>query len=94
MRDERRVTNAMTWSASQIVAMASTNSERLRLVKDRIRDRWDDFIVEQGFERASFHVPTRNELSCWVAESILHDIDEHIVRNAWKPTDLSYFPEE
>ena len=62
-------------------------------LKDRIRDRWDDFIVEQGFERMSFHVPTRNELSCWVAESI-HDIDENIVRNAWKPTDLSYFPEE
>lgn len=64
-----------------------------RPLKSRIRRAWYNFMLEQGLDVDVFPSPSRDELSRWVADS-LYDLDEELIKNAWKKTDASYFPDE
>lgn len=58
--------------------------------KARIRDLWQEYVMELGTDSAIFKTPDRKTVAKWVTEAHT-TISSDIVRNAWRKTGLSYF---
>ena len=62
-------------------------------MKDRVRSRWWDWMIQQGPEQATFVGASRELGTKWVVEA-WESIPEAIVRNSWRKDGYSYFLEE
>ena len=60
--------------------------------KNRVRDRWGQWMMEQGVNTAMSHPPSQKTLSEWIIDS-LNDIGPTIIRNSWRHGEYSYFPD-
>jgi hypothetical protein len=60
--------------------------------KDRLRDLWRAWMLEQGLDRTLWETPKRDLMSFWACQA-WEGIPGDIVRNSWRKTDFSYFPE-
>ncbi|KAG7347041.1 DDE superfamily endonuclease [Nitzschia inconspicua] len=61
--------------------------------KDQVRSKWWQWMMDQGADRSTFVSASRELGTKWVSES-WEAITEVTIRNAWRKTGLSYFPEE
>ncbi|KAG7337816.1 DDE superfamily endonuclease [Nitzschia inconspicua] len=62
-------------------------------LKDRIKSQWWEWMIGFGQDGGNIPTPSREDVQHWVVEA-WNSIGAHIIRNAWRKTDLSYFPEE
>ena len=62
-----------------------------KFFKDRLKEHWWDWRLEQNPERSVTMTPSRELLSTWVKNS-WDEIPADIVRNTWRKTGMSYFP--
>lgn len=60
-------------------------------LKNRIRHKWEDYMLTEGLLHNRTKPPSRQRLAEWCIDS-LKEIDEQIVRNAWLHRDYSLFP--
>ncbi|KAG7344198.1 DDE superfamily endonuclease [Nitzschia inconspicua] len=61
--------------------------------KDRIKSQWWEWTIGFGQDGGNIPTPSREDVQHWVVEA-WNSIGAHIIQNAWRKTDLSYFPEE
>ena len=61
--------------------------------KNRVRNLWEEWMLEQGINNVISKPPSRKTLSEWIIKS-LEDIGPHIVKNSWRHGEYSYFPDE
>jgi len=61
--------------------------------KDRLTHRWEQHIIGQGVDTATFMAPSRGEMAQWVADE-LKDISRATVQNSWRSSGFNYFPED
>ncbi|KAG7344129.1 DDE superfamily endonuclease [Nitzschia inconspicua] len=61
--------------------------------KDRIKSQWWEWMIGFGEDGGNIPTPSREDVQHWVIEA-WNSIGAHIIQNAWRKTDLSYFPEE
>ncbi|KAG7368805.1 DDE superfamily endonuclease [Nitzschia inconspicua] len=61
--------------------------------KDQVRSKWWQWMMDQGADRSTFVSASRELGTKWVSES-WEAITEVTIRNAWRKTGFSYFPEE
>ena len=62
-------------------------------LKNRIRRKWEEYMLEEGLAMTVLKPPTRQRMATWVTES-LDDLGEHIVKAARRRNGYSYFPQE
>ena len=62
-------------------------------LKNRIRRKWEEYMLEEGLATTVSKQPTRQRMATWITES-LDDLSEHIVKAAWRRNGYSYFPQE
>lgn len=61
--------------------------------KDRLREKWIDWVHGQDELHADNTKPNRSDMSKWVDEA-WDSLPADIVRNSWRKTGFSYFPNE
>ncbi|KAG7336709.1 DDE superfamily endonuclease [Nitzschia inconspicua] len=61
--------------------------------KDRIKSLWWAWMIGFGEGGGNIPTPSREDVQHWVVEA-WNSVGAHIIQNAWRKTDLSYFPEE
>jgi hypothetical protein len=59
-------------------------------LKSRVRQKWEDWMMNQGNETPIFKPPSQELLTSWIIES-LDSLQPQLIRNAWLRTGLSYF---
>ena len=62
-------------------------------LKNRIRRKWEEYMLEEGLAMTVSKPPTRQQMATWVTQC-LDDLSEHIVKAAWRRNGYSYFPQE
>lgn len=60
-------------------------------LKNRVRNLWEDWMIEQGGDTVEFTAPSRKVVADWVVSS-LFELPEQIGRNSWRHSPFSYFP--
>ncbi|KAG7354303.1 DDE superfamily endonuclease [Nitzschia inconspicua] len=61
--------------------------------KDRIKSLWWAWMIGFGEGGGNIPTPSREDVQHWVVEA-WNSVGAHIIQNAWRRTDLSYFPGE
>ena len=61
--------------------------------KNRIRGRWEQYMVDVGVHEAFTKPPSRATITDWMLESMAC-IPEGMIKNAWLHGDYSYFPDQ
>ena len=59
-------------------------------LKNRVRQRWEEWMIEQGSDTPVFNPPPRETLTSWILESLC-SLHPQLVQNAWLRNGLSYF---
>jgi DDE superfamily endonuclease len=59
-------------------------------LKNRIRNKWEDYMLTEGLLHNRTKPPTCQRLAAWCIDS-MHEMDEEIVRNAWLHGEYSFF---
>ena len=59
-------------------------------LKNRVRDKWENWMMEQGAGTAVFKPPSRKELASWIVTS-LESMSPEMVKNSWRHGEYSYF---
>ena len=59
-------------------------------MKNRIRNSWEEWMVQEGVDAAISRPPSRQRLSSWIISS-LQSIGPDIVQNSWRSGDYLYF---
>ena len=59
-------------------------------LKNRVRHRWEEWMLSQGVADAATKSPTRQEVSHWCIDS-LNNLRVDIIRNSWRHAEYSYF---
>ena len=62
-------------------------------LKNRIRRKWEEYMLEEGLAMTVSKPPTRQQMATWITEC-LDDLSEYIVKAAWRRNGYSYFPQE
>ena len=62
-------------------------------LKDRYRRQFGEWKKEMGIDRAILRTPSREIQQGWALAS-WQDIPQDVVRNAWRRSGFSYFPEQ
>ena len=62
-------------------------------LKVRVKQMWDDFLMEQDINSSCFQPPSRSKLADWIVTAT-EQLPTEIVRNAWRHKPFSYFPWE
>ena len=62
-------------------------------LKSRIRNMWEDWMMEQGIHTEKFSPPPRQTIADWVVTAS-ESLGENIVRNSWRHGQFTYFDEE
>lgn len=62
-------------------------------LKNRVRNMWEDWMVEQGGETVRFTPPSRQAIAGWVLEAT-NDLSLDIIKNSWRHQPYSYFENE
>jgi hypothetical protein len=60
-------------------------------LKNRIRNKWEDYMLTEGLLHNRTKPPTRQRLAKWCIDS-MHKMDEQIVKNTWLHGEYSFFP--
>ena len=60
-------------------------------LKNRIRHKWEEYMLTEGLLHNRTKPPTRQQLASWCIDS-MKEMDEQIVKNAWLRHDYSFFP--
>jgi hypothetical protein len=60
-------------------------------LKDRVRNFWEDWMLNEGLATSFTNPPERALLSNWISNSI-QSIGAGIVRNSWNHHEFPYFP--
>ena len=60
-------------------------------LKSRVRNQWEDWMVDQGDNVAKYNPPSRETVANWVV-SALEDIPSNIIQNSWRHEPYSFFP--
>jgi DDE superfamily endonuclease/CENP-B N-terminal DNA-binding domain len=60
--------------------------------KHRIREQWMSWMLDQGVDRTAWETPKRELVTEWAWRAWV-DLPDNIVKNSWRKTDFSYFPE-
>ena len=59
-------------------------------LKNRVRQKWEDWMISQGISISVLKPPSRELLTSWILES-LKSLEPQLIRNSWLRTGLSYF---
>jgi hypothetical protein len=62
-------------------------------LKNRMRNCWEDYMIEIGLQELITKPPSRRTIVEWVLKS-LRTLPASLVRNAWRHSPYSYFPNE
>ena len=62
-------------------------------LKNRIRRKWEEYMLEEGLAMTLSKPPTRQQMATWVTEC-LDDLGEHIIKAGWRRKGYLYFPQE
>jgi hypothetical protein len=62
-------------------------------LKNRVRNMWEDWMVEQGGETLRFTPPSRQVVADWVLEAT-NDLSLDIIKNSWRHQPYSFFENE
>lgn len=60
-------------------------------LKDRVRDRWQTWLMLHADTSLMFRPPSRELFASWIINS-LQELPVHLVQNAWLSSRFSYFP--
>jgi hypothetical protein len=60
--------------------------------KNRIREKWESWMLHERIGHESMRPPSREDIAKW-ALSVLETIPEEIVKNAWTHGDYTWFPD-
>ncbi|KAG7359208.1 DDE superfamily endonuclease [Nitzschia inconspicua] len=61
--------------------------------KDQVRSKWWQWMIDQGADKSTFVSASRELRTKWVSKS-WEAITQVTIRNAWRKTGFSYFPQE
>jgi hypothetical protein len=61
--------------------------------KNRIREKWEYWMIEEGIQRGITRPPTRADISNWTLAA-MDALPTQIVKKAWKPGEYTWFPNE
>ena len=59
--------------------------------KNRLRDQWEDWMIDEGLANGTTSPPTRENIVQWTRYAVAN-ISSEIVKNAWRHGDYSWFP--
>ena len=62
-------------------------------LKNRVRDLWENWMIEQGGETVRFTPPSRQTIADWVVSS-LNTLPCDLIKRSWRHSPFSYFPME
>lgn len=62
-------------------------------LKNRIRNFWEEWMMEKGIETTKIDPAPRSTIADWVVSS-LQSLDVNIIRNSWRHGEYSYFVDE
>ena len=60
-------------------------------LKNRLRDQWEDWMIDEGLANGTTSPPTRENIVQWTRYAVAN-ISSEIVKNAWRHGDYSWFP--
>jgi DDE superfamily endonuclease len=60
-------------------------------LKNRIRNKWEDYMLTEGLLHNRTKPPTHQQLASWCIDS-MKEMDEQIVKNVWLHGEYSFFP--
>jgi hypothetical protein len=61
--------------------------------KNRIREKWECWMIEEGIQRGTTRPPTRTDISNWTLAA-MEALPTQIVKNAWRHGEYTWFPNE
>jgi hypothetical protein len=64
-----------------------------RPLKARVRNLWEDWMVEQGNRTVRFNPPSRQTVASWVVPTLC-ELESEIIINSWRHQPYSYFENE
>jgi hypothetical protein len=59
--------------------------------KNRIRDQWEDWMIDEGLVNGTTSPPTREDIVRWTRNAHAN-LPSQMVKNAWRHGDYSWFP--
>jgi hypothetical protein len=62
-------------------------------LKNRIRNKWEDYMLTEGLLNNRTKPPSRQWLAAWCIDS-MKEMDEQIVKNSWLHGEYSFFPSD
>jgi DDE superfamily endonuclease len=62
-------------------------------LKNRIRNKWEDYMLTEGLLHNRTKPPSRQRLAAWCIDS-MKEMDEQIVKNSWLHGEYSFFPSD
>jgi DDE superfamily endonuclease len=62
-------------------------------LKNRIRHKWEEYMLTEGLLHNRTKPPTRQQLAKWCIDS-MKEMEEQIVKNAWLHGEYSFFPSD
>jgi hypothetical protein len=61
--------------------------------KNRIRDQWEAWMIEEGLRNGTTSPPTREHIVRWTQHAS-NTLPPEMIRNAWRHGDYTWFPNE
>ena len=61
--------------------------------KDRLREQWEAWMINEGIERGTTSPPTREDISKW-SVTAMQTLPTSIVRNAWRHGEYTWFQQQ
>jgi hypothetical protein len=63
-------------------------------LKSKIRHKWEEWMLEVGVDSILSRPPERQQLAQWIITSLAEISEGETVRNSWRHTKYSFFPQE